>query len=379
MKIAAIICEYNPFHNGHKYQVEKLKEEYDAIVAVMSGNFVQRGSMAIRDKWTRAEMAIKNGVDLVAELPVSYAVNTAEKFAYGAVSLVDAMGVVDTLSFGSESGDIDEFYRAAEILNNEPKEVSEKIRELLAMGECFPKAREIAYEGHINQDVLRTPNNILGVEYVRALLKLNSKVKAETIKRIGSGYNEEELSGNFSSATAIRSAIENGADYKDAVPESVIEILNSTEGFSEENLYNLLQYKVLTGGVEFIKNINDVSEGLENKIYRAVKDSKTFLEAEEKIKSKRYTLSRIRRILVSIVLGIKKDFYVPDYIRVLGMNKRGQEILKEMKKISDLDIIVKTADFDKDMLKKDILATDIAYLTVNGEMGKDYKTSPVIM
>lgn len=379
MKIAAIICEYNPFHNGHKYQVEKLKEEYDAIVAVMSGNFVQRGSMAIRDKWTRAEMAIKNGVDLVIELPVSYAVNTAEKFAYGAVSLVDAMGVVDTLSFGSESGDIDEFYRAAEILNNEPKEVSEKIRELLTMGECFPKAREIAYEGHINQDILKTPNNILGVEYVRALLKLNSKVKAETIKRIGSGYNEEEFSGNFSSATAIRSAIENGADYKDAVPKSVIEILNSTEGFSEENLYNLLQYKVLTGGVEFIKNINDVSEGLENKIYRAVKDSKTFLEAEEKIKSKRYTLSRIRRILVSIVLGIEKEFYVPDYVRVLGMNKRGQEILKEMKKISDLDIIVKTADFDKDMLKKDILATDIAYLTVNGEMGKDYKTSPVIM
>ena len=379
MKIAAIICEYNPFHNGHKYQVEKLKEEYDAIVAVMSGNFVQRGSMAIRDKWTRAEMAIKNGVDLVTELPVSYAVNTAEKFAYGAVSLVDAMGVIDTLSFGSESGDVDEFYRAAEILNNEPKEVSEKIRELLAMGECFPKEREIAYEGHINQDILKTPNNILGVEYVRALLKLNSKVKAETIKRIGSGYNEEEFSGNFSSATAIRSAIENGADYKDAVPESVIEILNSTEGFSEENLYNLLQYKVLTGGVEFIKNINDVSEGLENKIYRAVKDSKTFLEAEEKIKSKRYTLSRIRRILVSIVLGIEKDFYVPDYVRVLGMNKRGQEILKEMKKISDLDIIVKTADFDKDMLKKDILATDIAYLTVNGKMGKDYKTSPVIM
>ena len=379
MKIAAIICEYNPFHNGHKYQVEKLKEEYDAIVAVMSGNFVQRGSMAIRDKWTRAEMAIKNGVDLVTELPVSYAVNTAEKFAYGAVSLVDAMGVIDTLSFGSESGDVDEFYRAAEILNNEPKEVSEKIRELLAMGECFPKAREIAYEGHINQDILKTPNNILGVEYVRALLKLNSKVKAETIKRIGSGYNEEEFSGNFSSATAIRSAIENGEDYKDAVPESVIEILNSTEGFSEENLYNLLQYKVLTGGVEFIKNINDVSEGLENKIYRAVKDSKTFLEAEEKIKSKRYTLSRIRRILVSIVLGIEKDFYVPDYVRVLGMNKKGQEILKEMKKVSNLDIIVKTADFDKDMLKKDILATDIAYLTVNGKMGKDYKTSPVIM
>ena len=379
MKIAAIICEYNPFHNGHKFQIETLKREFDGVVAVMSGNFVQRGSMAIRDKWTRAEMALKNGVDLVIELPVLYAINSAQKFSYGGVSLIDSMGVVDTISFGSESGEIDEFYKVAEILNNEPPEVSEKILELLNEGMSYPSARENAYEGHINLDLIKTPNNILGVEYVRALLKLNSKIKAHTIKRVGAGYNEEKLKENFSSATAIRTAMADNSDFSTSVPENVLNILKSTQPFSEEKLFDLLKYKVLTGGKEYIKSINDVAEGLENKIYDAVRDSKSWEEAEEKIKSKRYTLSRIRRILLSVILGIDKEFSVPQYIRVLGMNGCGKKILKEMKKTTAVDIIVKTADFDGEMLKKDILATDIYNLITNGEMGMDFKQSPVII
>lgn len=379
MKIAAIICEYNPFHNGHKFQIETLKREFDGIVAVMSGNFVQRGSMAIRDKWTRAEMALRNGVDLVIELPIVYAINSAQKFSYGGVALIESMGIVDTISFGSESGEIDEFYKVAEILNNEPPEVSEKILELLNEGMSYPSAREIAYEGHINLDLIKTPNNILGVEYVRALLKLNSKIKAHTIKRVGAGYNEEELKGNFSSATAIRSAMANDGDFSASVPENVLNILNSTKPFSEEKLFDILKYKVLTGGKEYIKTVNDVAEGLENKIYDAVRDSKSWEEAEEKIKSKRYTLSRIRRILLSVILGIDKEFSVPQYIRVLGMNGCGKEILKEMKKTAAVDIIVKTADHDGEMLRKDILATDIYNLITNGDMGMDFKQSPIII
>ena len=379
MKIAAIISEYNPFHNGHKYQTEMLKKEYDAVIAVMSGNFVQRGEIALCDKWSRTKLALLNGVDLVVELPVIYALNSAEKFAEGGVRLIDKMGVVDCLCFGAELGKIDEFYYAAEILNNEPQEVSEKINKFLDMGMSFPSAREKAYEGIINPELLKSPNNILGVEYVKALKKIGSKVVAKTIKRIGAGYNDLDYSTEFSSATAIRELIKENEDYKKYMSENSEEIIKNAEKFSEEKLINILKYVVLLNGKEYIGRISDVNEGLENKIFEAVKKGDSFENIAWMIKSKRYTMSRIRRILYSVILDIGKDFKEPEYIRILGMNNIGKNVLKEMKEKATLPIVIKTADFSSEMLKKDIFATDVAYMTTNGKTGMDYLTSPVIV
>ncbi len=377
MRIACIVSEYNPFHNGHKYQIDTLKKEYDAVVAIMSGNFVQRGEIALCDKWTRAHSALLNGVDLVIELPVCYSINSAERFAYGAVAIADKMGVIDALCFGSEAGEISDFVTAAELLNNEPKEVSQKISELMDKGINYPQAREKAYKGHINSELLSKPNNILGLEYVRALKKLNSKIEPKTIKRIGAGYNEIGYVGEFNSATGIRECIKNREEYKQFLPKSAYELTDKAEKFSEEALFDVLRYAVMTLGTQKLKDINDVSEGLENKIYKAVLDAKSFSEALDIIKSKRYTMSRIRRILYSVILGFKKEEKEPEYIRVLGMNCLGREILREMKEKSCLPIVVKTADFSSGMLDKDIFATDIAYLTTTKKIGMDYLTPPI--
>lgn len=381
MKIAAIISEYNPFHNGHKYQIDMVKKEYDAVIAVMSGNFVQRGGLALCDKWTRAKTALLNGVDLVVELPVIYALNTAEKFASGGVKIIDRMGVVDGIFFGSENGDITDFYRVAQILLNEPEAVSEKIARLMREGYNFPTARELAYDGMIDKSFFSKPNNILGVEYIKALLTEKSDIEGKTIKRIGAGYNDIRVNGGFASATAIRELIKNGEDYREHMPESAWEIIKNAPKFSSDMLLNILKYSVISGGREYIAGINDVSEGLHNKIYDAVREGQSLDEIAGLIKSKRYTMSRIRRILYSVILRIGKENPEPQYIRVLGMNGTGKKILKMMKDSSKLPIVIKTADFSSPMLEKDIFATDVAFMTLEKEskMGMDYKVSPVII
>lgn len=382
MKTACIVSEYNPFHNGHKYQIDVLKKEYDAVLAIMSGNFVQRGGIAVTDKWTRAKTALLNGVDLVIELPVCYSLNTAERFSYGAVFIADSTGVADCLCFGSEYGEIDEFIKSAELLNNEPLEISEKISGFMKEGLSYPVARERAYDGFIKNELLNNPNNILGLEYVRALKKINSKIIPKTIKRIGAGYNETGYTGEFNSATGIRELMMSGKDYRKFMPESAWEVIESSVKFYEDELFDILKFAAITGGLSQIEEINDVSEGLENKIYRAIKEGKSFFEVAELIKSKRYTMSRIRRILFSIILDLKKDMSAenPQYIRVLGMNDCGKKLLKEMKEKATLPVIIKTADFSSPMLSKDILATDVSYLSTKEKtLGMDFLTSPVII
>lgn len=380
MKIAAVISEYNPFHHGHKYQLDLLKEQYDGVMVVMSGNFVQRGELAVRDKWTRARCALLGGADLVTELPAEFAVNTAEKFARGAVLTVDASGVVDCLSFGSESGNIDDITDAAKMLNEEPPEASKKLGEELKSGMSYPSARAAAYDGIIKEGLLDKPNNILATEYVRALTDISSRVKPTTIKRIGSDYNDVQIGGRFSSAAAIRELMKSGKDYSEFMPKDIWEIINQSRGFDTERIVPLLKYTVLTRGTEYIERINDVGEGLENKIAAAVRDNNSFYEIAQSIKSKRYTMSRIKRILISILLGTEKQFHAPEYIRILGMNDTGKQIIKEMKTKSSLPVVTKTADFSSPMLKRDVLACDISYLCCNSPIvGMDYKTSPIVV
>lgn len=374
-KITGIVAEYNPFHSGHSYQISKVKS--DATVAVMSGSFVQRGDVAAADKWTRAKYAVLGGVDLVVELPVVFALNTAQKFALGAVSLLDSMGI-DELCFGSESGDINALFKTAELIENEPEEISEKIKELTAAGMSYPSAREKAYTGSVPDGVLSEPNNILAVEYLRALIRLNSKITPVTVKRHGAGYKDTMPQNDIASASAIRTMLKNNEDVSAFTDfNDVPNDLSKLDSAVTANL-RLMSAKTLS-------QINEVGEGLENRILRAAAVCSSIEEIAENVKTKRYTMSRIKRILISSLLGLTADMslQMPSYIRPLAMNKKGMAALKEIKSRSSLPIISKTADYKEKnpMFEADIRATDIAALCESGDKkaAKDFTQSPLIL
>jgi predicted nucleotidyltransferase len=374
-KITGIVAEYNPFHSGHAYQISKI--ESDAIVAVMSGSFVQRGDVAVADKWTRARLAVMGGVDLVVELPVVFALNTAQKFALGAVSLLDSMGI-DEICFGSECGDIPSMQLAAELMENEPEEISQKVKQYISTGMSYPAAREKAYEGITARGLLSEPNNILGIEYLRALIRLKSKITPITVQRQGTGYNETTPQGKIASAAAIREILKNSGNVEDFTSfNAPMNDLSRLDAAVTANLRMMSPDK--------LKQINDVSEGLENRILKAAAECDSIEAIAEKIKTKRYTMSRIKRILISSLLGITSNLseQLPNYIRVLAMNDKGKAALKEIKKRSDLPIITKTADYKQSnpLFEMDIRATDIAALceNTNRQSGRDYTTSPIIL
>lgn len=384
MKTGAVIAEYNIFHNGHKYLIDNVRKNCNAVIAIMSGSFVQRGDVAITDKWTRAEMALKNGVDLVFELPVIYALNTAQKFAFGSVYLLDRLNIVEELYFGSESGDIDTLLNTAKLLENEPVNISEKIKSLMDLGVNYPTARQRAYEDDIDSEILASPNNILAIEYIRTLMQLESKIVPKTTERTKVGYHDLSVSDNFASATAIRNMIEEDKDFSKYVPK------NTDMNFAKYSLSNIdsaVIHTLRNADIEVLKNINDVSEGLENRIKKLCNECGTIQSLAESIKTKRYTRTRINRVILSCALGLTKELcsYVPDYVRVLGMNKTGAALLSQIKKSSDLQIITKTADYrrDDEIFNAEIRATDLFALASFDPQkrvaGLDYKKSPVIM
>lgn len=384
MKTGAVIAEYNIFHNGHKYLIDNIHKSCDAVIAIMSGSFVQRGDVAITDKWTRAEMALKNGVDLVLELPVIYALNTAQKFAFGSVYLLNRTNIVDELYFGSESGDIEALINTAKLLENEPCHISEKIKSLMDCGVNYPTARQRAYENDIDSEILASPNNILAIEYIRTLMQLKSKIVPETIERAKVGYHELSVSDNFASATAIRNMIEENKDFSKYIPKNID--TNFTK-YSLSNIDSAVIYALRNADIEALKNINDISEGLENRIKKLCNECGTIQSLAEDIKTKRYTRTRINRVILSCALGLTKELCnkVPDYVRVLGMNKTGAALLSQIKSSSDLQIVTKTADYrrDDEIFNAEVSATDLFALASTDPKkriaGLDYKKSPVIL
>ncbi|ADL69013.1 hypothetical protein BFT35_09910 [Thermoanaerobacterium thermosaccharolyticum] len=388
MSILGVIVEYNPLHNGHIYHIKKSIETTgaDFVIAIMSGNFVQRGIPSIIDKWSRTEAALLSGIDLVIELPTIYAVSTAENFAYGAVKLLDSLNVIDYISFGSELGSIDKLYKISKFLLNEPEDYKVILKSYLKRGITYAKAREIAlseYFGANINDIVGNPNNILGIEYIKSLIKINSSIKPVTIKRLGPGYNSMKTGDSFASATYLREVIIN-KDYSilsKYMPEYSVEILKRCidKGHGPVTLDNFS--KIITYLLRnnySIENVFDVTEGLQNRIKRA---SFLFNNADEiigYIKTKRYTESRIRRILLHVLLGIESNIYSrydgPNYIRILGSNKKGLELLGMIKSKTEKPIITKVSDYkkilsDTYMFEKDIKATDIYTLA--------YKNDPV--
>ena len=383
--ILGIISEYNPFHNGHLLHLQDSKKltHTDFTIAVMSGNFVQRGDTSIVDKWTKAEMALKAGVDLVIELPTLYAISSAENFAEGAIRILNSLGIVDYVSFGSEIGEISPLNDVAQVLYKEPKEFSALISKQLRSGLSYPKARELAIQMYFGSyqkytEVLENTNNILGIEYLKALKKYKSPIRPITLKRKYSDYNSADVKSGIASATAIRTMLQNNKNIHYVVPFETYELLEekkkneqiitSLSVFSKEIIYTLRKMTLSE-----IASLPDVSEGLENKIKSAVNTSNTLEDLISKIKSKRYTQTRIQRILLYALLNISaKDMNMSrkqmPYIRVLGFNKHGKKIISAIANNNPkLQIIVSVKKFmenntDKHlhtMMSKDIFATNV--------------------
>ena len=376
MKTAGIICEYNPFHSGHKYQIDMVKKDFDAVISIMSGSFVQRGDVAIFDKWTRAKAALSNGADLVIELPVKYALSSAEGFCEGGVKLLSEMKVVDALCFGSESGDILELTNCAKALLTESPEISQRIKVMMSEGLPYAKARAASYEGIIDTELLAQPNNILAIEYIKAILKLKSNMRPITIKRMGAGYHSEDIIEGFASATLLREKIRVGEDISTITPYDLL----ASVTYDINRLTNAFKYKLRTEGEAAFDGIPDMEPGLANRFLNEI-DRENITAIVDAVKTKRYAYTRLQRIVACVLLGLKKDTKSPDYIRVLGMNDTGKRLLFEMKEQSNLPIVNKVADFKDDSILPDILATDLAALCGDSPvpMGRDFTTSPIII
>ena len=383
-KILGIISEYNPFHNGHLYHLQKSKElvDPDYSICVLGGNFCQRGEPSLIDKWSKAEAALKCGFDMVIELPTVYNISSAENFAQGAVKLLSLFDDI-TLSFGSESGNLSILNEIADILYSEPSEYLTILQHELSKGISYPKARENALMLYLNAvrryvNILSSPNNILGIEYLKAIKKLKSNIIPITVKRIGTDYNSTKTSGNFASATAIRELLKDKKDVKPYLPKTSYEILSSNLKYGKVinnlNIYEKeILYTLRKMSVAEIANLNDVSEGLEHLIKQSANSCNNLEDLINAIKSKRYTRTRIQRILLYALLNItKKDikdsYKIKPYIRVLAVNNRGKILLSHMSSLnSKIPIITSVKKFLdtnnnktlNNMINKDILATNI--------------------
>lgn len=367
MKTAGIIAEYNPFHTGHKYQIDHVKGTLSAdyVVIAMSGDFVQRGTPALLSKYVRAEMALRAGADLVLELPVSCATASAELFARSGVQLLDGLGVVDTLCFGSECGDTEILMKLAGILVEEPEEFKSALRRNLKEGMTFPKARSLALgevlpgnESEKYQQVLSSPNNILGIEYCKAILRENSSIVPTAIKREGNDYHENSLfTDSFPSASAIRNAVIQSAASITAsladlacnfLPASCQELFYDAickNAFLLENdLDSLYRYCLLQENETSLCTYLDMSHALARRILSCRDQYETFSQFASLLKTKEITQARIQRALLHMLLHIQSVPAQIPYARVLGFRKNSSALLGKIKKCGSIPLLTKLPD-----------------------------------
>lgn len=383
MSIIGIIAEFNPLHNGHKFLIDEAKKS-GTVVCVISGNFVQRGDTAIVEKRVRAEAALKCGADLCIELPVCYSMSTAQNFAFGAVSVLAEMGC-DTIMFGSECGDVNLLKKAANILISD--QFSERLKEYLKQGITFAAAREkAAKDCGFLEDILNQANNNLAIEYIIAALKLNKTFDFKTVTRKGASHDSKEI-GEFVSASLLREKLlEKDIEFcKEYMP---LESFNLCENLSDiKRIENLILGTLRTKTKEELSALPDVSEGLENKLYAAIKTATSLHELYDSIKVKRYTHARIRRLVLSAFLGLNNNFFMkkPSYIRVLGFNKNGEEVIK--KQSSNIPIVVKATEIEKlcnnakEMFEFECKATDLYSLSLKNPLpcGIEYTANLIKM
>lgn len=406
MNITGIIVEYNPFHNGHIYHIKNTRKlsNCQGIIAVLSGNFVQRGIPSIIDKWNKTKIALLNGVDLVIELPVLYSISSAEFFSYGAISLLDSLGVVNSICFGSECDDINTLNLIAETILEEPVQLKSYLKNELEHGKSYAAARSSSIISFLKgkygynlpcglKSALSSSNNILAIEYIKSLKKLRSKIKILPLKRQGGNYNSTEIYNNFSSSSAIRKYLKS-SDKIEKIRKNVpydtynyiCKLKKNNYNFSiEDKMIPYLKYKCFFNKKSLL-NIPDVSEGIENKIFKSVENNSTYDCIIKSSKSKRYAYTRISRILCQFFLGFDNfnTFNMRKqkcpYARVLGFNKNGMKILKEMKYKTSIPIYIKLPKKLNDVLRMDLLSTR-AYSLLNDyiKYDSDYKKSPIIL
>ena len=378
MKICACIAEYNPFHLGHLKHLDYIKTELGAekLIVIMSGNFTQRGEPAILSKFKRARQAIIAGADAVIELPTVFATANAETFAKGAVNILSDLGIETGLCFGVESGTKEDYISLATALNNESKEFKRALKEHLEKGVSLAKAKflavkETGYE--FDENLLSSPNNILGVEYTKAILDKNASIEIFPMLRTGN-HNDTTFKKGITSASSIREVLKTGKikKLKSALPPFVYKELKEYPFAFEK----LIMAKVLLTPAEDIAKVPDCTEGLENRIKALSKDNRTLTELIEKVSTKRYTMARVRRILISNLLGITEDLIKealksPLYAKVLAVNNNSKDVIAELAKNSKIPIITRKSDANS--LKKtaqkcyeiDGIASDVYNLMTN--------------
>lgn len=409
MKVVGLITEYNPFHNGHKYHIEQALHltGADAALVVMSGNYVQRGAPAILPKHLRAESALACGAAAVLELPSCYATGSAEFFALGAVSLLEKLGCVDFLCFGAESPDLDSMKTIAEILLDEPPVYQDLLKSFIKSGMSFPAARQKAlaeYTGK-HSELLDQPNNILGIEYLKALYRLQSSIVPYALERTGSGYHDLHLNSGFSSASAIRKALSDygidNVEYLESVlPESsfpsLSQVWNLRGPVCSDDYSLLLKYNLLTSTPKQLAEYTDISTDLANRIYKHRNQFVSFEQFCDLLKTKQLTYTRISRALLHILLDIRKDDmrqYLSSgyhgYARLLGFRKDHSQIFSRIKGESKIPLLSKLTASNQiaepflTMLRHDIFASDLYESVVTEKFRttfkNDYEQSVVIL
>lgn len=383
MNVLGIIAEYNPFHNGHLYHLRECvrQAEADCTVIVMSGNFTQRGEPAVLDKWTRSRLAIQHGADLVLELPFAYAANSAEYFAKGSVSILERLGCITHLGFGTEQGNADELRQIARFLAKEPEAFRRQTKQFMEKGESYARARSCALSSCLGEEatkLLQTPNNILGVEYLKQLEIQDSSIKSIMVNRKGAGYLDREPTGGFASATAIRHHLST-EQRKRYIPPGVEAELRNCRVSS--GYFDLVRGVILRSEPGMLSQIFSVSEGLENRLKRQIRKCSSLEELVETVSSKRYPKTRVRRILCQSAVGLG-SFDDDYYARVLAASEKGTGLLRQIKKTSEIPVITNINKLEKkpSLLKYDILASDLYNLITGGDLykGCDYVARPYI-
>jgi predicted nucleotidyltransferase len=408
MRVTGIIAEYNPFHNGHAYQAAQARHQSgaDIVVAVMSGHITQRGELAIIDKWHRAQAAVNSGVDLVLELPTVFVLRSAQYFAAGGVRLLQNLGIIDYLSFGAEEAEISSLKSAAMALDDFA--VAQQLKTNLRAGKTYAAAmaQALVTGGYATGDFIISPNNILGVEYLRALSKYAPQISPLPIQRIGSDYHATDLSGRFSSATAIRRTLKTDPAFAaligDSLPGSWAETMSILfdAGWAPADASRLdaaILAKIRHMTQPQLQSVPEISEGLENRLYKAAHQTGSVAELLTRLKTKRYPITRLKRILNHLLLGTNAQEMAsfeqsgPLYARVLALNDRGRMALRAISR-SGFPIITKTTDhFNsrtyhsgiytplQSMLAYDIAATDLFALCLpnpaNRKGGLDFSRS----
>ncbi len=400
MKLTGLITEYNPFHNGHLHHLKESIRITDAshTVAIMSGHFLQRGEIALCDKWSRAEAAVKSGVDLVFELPSVYACASAEHFARGAVMSLTAAGC-DAFCFGSETGSLDGLYKTALALSNESPAFKARLKSHLKAGLSYPAAREIALGLPTENAPDYSSNNILGIEYLKAAIQTKSSMTPYTINRLTAAYHETELTGAISSATAIRRKLEQSevdlSLVEPTVPAPSYDLISAlgAEGLltRQEQGYAFIKYQLLSEKKEELSAYHEFSEGLENRIFQCVLASHSLTELIDMTKTKRYTRTRIQRALMNMLLKRKSSDLTPllfaeqvPYLRVLAFNQKGREILRTIKKNSTTPLLTNPSRFGqwtderRRFFDEDVKSTNVYRLVQGSSLtGEDYTRQPI--